>query len=369
MIEVAESNAAYYYHYDGLGSVVALSDSSGDTVQKYQYTVFGEVWVSDIDHPNPYMFAGVRFDIEIGLYYNRARYYNPYTGRFLQTDPAGDGMNLYAYCGNSPIGRTDPSGCHYIPSIDPITLEERGLVHIHVTIPSIVFFDPEICTGSDEQAIYVQLWLRNTMGIENHMPGWNVREASFNSVFSVDVVITSWYSTWVKPLDPPSFRTETVSGVSILVMTDRCLEPHNVAEFALLDDRLLYMIMADQFNEILSTPRGQSISHYINLISQYAHTPFRQSPDLPWWSYYGTIYHNSEVNYIGFGFASAHFYCLAHTNLEFRAFMRFGAPDLWNLLNYTHFAGNDRVWYYKGYNWYPYSKYEPWWELFIPNAP
>ena len=36
MIEVAESNAAYYYHFDGLGSVVALSDSSGDTVQTYK---------------------------------------------------------------------------------------------------------------------------------------------------------------------------------------------------------------------------------------------------------------------------------------------------------------------------------------------
>jgi RHS repeat-associated protein len=59
------------------------------------------------------MFAGVRYDIEIGLYYNRARYYNPYTGRFLQTDPVGygAGMNLYAYCNNNPIVHRDPSGC------------------------------------------------------------------------------------------------------------------------------------------------------------------------------------------------------------------------------------------------------------------
>jgi RHS repeat-associated protein len=115
MIEEAESET-YYYHFDALGSVVALSDSSGDTVQTYQYTVYGEVWASDIDFPNPYMFAGRRYDIEIGLYYNRARYYNPFIGRFLQIDPVGYkvGMNLYAYCGNSPLNFVDPSGLRRI---------------------------------------------------------------------------------------------------------------------------------------------------------------------------------------------------------------------------------------------------------------
>ena len=115
MIEVADSNAAYYYHFDGLGSVVALSDSAGDTVQTYEYSVYGQVAASDPNHPNPYLFTGRRFDRETGLYYYRARYYNPYIGRFLQTDPVGYG---YGYCGNNPLGFVDPFGLFYYGFLD-----------------------------------------------------------------------------------------------------------------------------------------------------------------------------------------------------------------------------------------------------------
>jgi len=69
MIDVADNDAAYYYHYDGLGSVVALSDSDGDTIQTYEYSVYGQVGAEDPDFlTNPYMFTGRRLDIETGHY-------------------------------------------------------------------------------------------------------------------------------------------------------------------------------------------------------------------------------------------------------------------------------------------------------------
>jgi len=113
IIDVEDSNAVSYYHYDALGSVVALSDANGDTIQVYEYDVYGNVAASDPNHTNPFMFTGRRLDSETGLYFYRARTYNPALGRFLQTDPIGygDGMNWYAYCGNNPVSWIDPFGC------------------------------------------------------------------------------------------------------------------------------------------------------------------------------------------------------------------------------------------------------------------
>jgi RHS repeat-associated protein len=120
MVDVADANETYFYHFDGLGSIVALSDMNNVLVERYTYDVFGQPTIRDVNGTeiassavgNPYAFTGRRYDPEAGLYYYRTRYYDFATGRFLQPDPLGytDGLNLYAYVANGPVSRVDPHG-------------------------------------------------------------------------------------------------------------------------------------------------------------------------------------------------------------------------------------------------------------------
>jgi len=97
---------------DGMGSVLALADSSGNLSTQYSYDPFGGTVASGSASGNPSQYINAEND-STGLYYMHARYYSPGMHRFVSEDPlgfAGGSFNLHAYSFNAPTNYKDPSG-------------------------------------------------------------------------------------------------------------------------------------------------------------------------------------------------------------------------------------------------------------------
>jgi RHS repeat-associated protein len=138
-----KGGASFFYHADGLGSITEITNSSGTVAQRYSYSSFGKI-ESQVDPSlvQPYTFTAREFDSETGLYFYRARYYDPPAGRFLQEDPFNikivqrslhldratstssenrenilkgligrpQNLNQFVYLSNDPINFVDPLG-------------------------------------------------------------------------------------------------------------------------------------------------------------------------------------------------------------------------------------------------------------------
>jgi RHS repeat-associated protein len=107
----------YYARTDGLGNVLALSDTTKAVKSTYEYDDWGHLTVGG----DSASFNGVDrarwkgalwMGSEVELYYMRNRWYEPYSGRFLSEDPIGldGGINPSVFAGNDPVNLSDPSG-------------------------------------------------------------------------------------------------------------------------------------------------------------------------------------------------------------------------------------------------------------------
>lgn len=151
-IDVASGNKPLYYHFDRIGSTLAMTDENGNVTDAYAYTPFGRIVRRQGTSTQPFTFVGrhgIRQQNADGtLYQMRARYYDAYAGRFLSRDPVWPELsdarkiNPYAYAGNQPVGRIDINGLWWIgPDVDPLpddvdvtTLTDWELTEIEIKL-------------------------------------------------------------------------------------------------------------------------------------------------------------------------------------------------------------------------------------------
>ncbi|MCL4504452.1 MAG: hypothetical protein M1434_08630 [Chloroflexi bacterium] len=109
-----------YYHYDGAGNTVRLTNPNGSVANSYHYLPFGEIDAKSETVTNPLHFLGAAAVMDAGdnLPYVRVRNYDPALGRFTSPDVVYQpGRNAYEYAGNSPIDRVDTNGMFGLSSL------------------------------------------------------------------------------------------------------------------------------------------------------------------------------------------------------------------------------------------------------------
>ena len=129
----------YYYVTNLQGDVVALLDSTGNTVAEYSYNAWGELLTATgtMADTNPIRYRGYYYDSESGFYYLQSRYYDPEICRFINADGLAStgqgilGCNMFAYCGNEPVNGADPSGKDPFGILDWIDMK---IIHVMIQI-------------------------------------------------------------------------------------------------------------------------------------------------------------------------------------------------------------------------------------------
>jgi RHS repeat-associated protein len=137
LIERAQPGiGTHTYLRDAQRSVRQLATAAGVVSDRYNYDAFGVALASTGATPNAYRYAGEQLDPDAGLYYLRARHYDPALGRFASTDPqagridAPATLHRYLYAGGDPVGQSDPTGRDF--TLPSLTIAQAVQVSLNV---------------------------------------------------------------------------------------------------------------------------------------------------------------------------------------------------------------------------------------------
>jgi len=113
LVRTVQGQPAHHYWYvlDGRSNVVALTNETGQVVDRYSYDVWGTPTSTTESVPQPFRYAGYWWDSALHWYWVSVRSYDPVLKRWVQPDPSEiGGVRTYVYAGDDPIDTVDPSG-------------------------------------------------------------------------------------------------------------------------------------------------------------------------------------------------------------------------------------------------------------------
>ena len=126
--------STYWYLKNLQGDIIYVYDSAGSYMASYEYDAYGNYMYGQLGYdsyeandPNPFRYRGYYYDKDLDLYYVNGRYYDDWSGRWINADKfvsTGQGLlscNMFAYCNNNPVNYVDPTGCFGIGALAAIT--------------------------------------------------------------------------------------------------------------------------------------------------------------------------------------------------------------------------------------------------------
>jgi RHS repeat-associated protein len=171
--------------------VARVTDRSGAVVWQAGQSAFGGAAPLLQQIMQPLRFAGQYHDAETGLHYNRYRYYDPALGRYITRDPMGitQGLNVYCYSGNDPIGRSDPMGLWGWPSWKTVA-KVAAVVAVGIAVTAAVVVAAPFVIGAAAAASVVgAAAVTITAGAAGMAAAFGLNEALNQEVFCAKCIL------------------------------------------------------------------------------------------------------------------------------------------------------------------------------------